>query len=83
MTFYKSLGQLLDEVSKRVIKELEDLPDISEKESHKLATLCGLLFECEDQFDSAGALVEVAKGDTFDDEVNLHYHSRTIHIACS
>lgn len=73
MTFYKVLGQLLNEVSKRVIKELEELNDISEKESHKLATLCGLLFECEDQFDSAGPLVEAAKGDAYDDEVNLLY----------
>ncbi|KAF8931082.1 Centromere/kinetochore protein zw10 [Haplosporangium gracile] len=69
MTFYKVLGQLLNEVSKRVIKELEELTDISEKESHKLATLCGLLFECEDQFDSAGPLVEAAKGDAYDDEL--------------
>ncbi|KAG0065259.1 Centromere/kinetochore protein zw10 [Linnemannia elongata] len=73
MTFYKVLGQLLNEVSKRVIKELEELNDISEKESHKLATLCGLLFECEDQFDSAGPLVEAAKGDAYDDEDPIHF----------
>ncbi|KAG0379268.1 Centromere/kinetochore protein zw10 [Mortierella sp. AD032] len=73
MTFYKVLGQLLDEVSKRVIKGLEELTDISEKESHKLAALCGLLFECEDQFDSAGSLVEGAEGDANDDEDPIHF----------
>ncbi|KAF9134647.1 Centromere/kinetochore protein zw10 [Mortierella sp. GBA39] len=73
LTFYKLLGQLLNEVSKRVIRELEKLNDISEKESHKLATLCGLLFECEDQFDSAGPLVEAAKGDAYDDEDPIHF----------
>lgn len=53
----------------RIIKELEDLTDIAEKESHKLAALCGVLFECEDQFDLAGPLVERAKGDAYNDEV--------------
>jgi hypothetical protein len=69
MAFYKVLGRLLNEVSKRVIKELEELTDISEKESHKLATLCAVLFECEDQFDSAGPLVEAVKRDVYDNEV--------------
>lgn len=69
MTFYKVLGKLLDDVVLRIIKELEDLTDISEKESHKLAALCGALFECEDQFDSAGQLVERIKGDAYNDEV--------------
>ncbi len=54
---------------KRVIKELENLTDISERESHKLAALCGLLFECEDQFDLAGPLVETTMGDDYNDEV--------------
>ena len=84
MAFYKVLGQLLDMVTKRVIKELEELTDISEKESHKLATLCGLLFECEDQFDSAGPLVELAKGDAYEDEVRkkkkarMGYHTANV-----
>ncbi|KAG0279470.1 Centromere/kinetochore protein zw10 [Linnemannia exigua] len=69
---WKVLGKLLDEVSKRVIKSLEELTDISEKESHKLAALCGLLFECEDQFDSAGPLVEGAE-DVNDDEDPIHF----------
>jgi hypothetical protein len=71
MTFYKVLGQLLNDVAKRVITEIEQLRDISEMESHKLALLCGQLFECEDQFDSAGSLVEQAKGDDYNDEVGL------------
>ncbi|KAK3817203.1 MAG: Centromere/kinetochore Zw10-domain-containing protein [Benniella sp.] len=73
MTFYKVLGKLLDDVVLRIIKELEDLTDISEKESHKLAALCGILFECEDQFDSAGHLVERIKGDAYNDEDPIYY----------
>ncbi|KAF9920529.1 Centromere/kinetochore protein zw10 [Linnemannia zychae] len=73
MAFYKVLGQLLDDVSKRVINDFENLGDISEKESHKLAALCGILFECEDQFDSAGPLVEAAKGDAYNDEDPIHF----------
>jgi hypothetical protein len=74
MTLYKVLGKLLDDAVLRIIKELEDLTDISEKESHKLAALCGLLFECEDQFDSAGPLVERIKGNAYNDEVwSCHY----------
>ncbi|KAF9399657.1 Centromere/kinetochore protein zw10 [Mortierella sp. AD011] len=73
MTFYKVLGKLLDNVALRVIKELEGLKDISEKESHKLASLCGVLFECEDQFDSAGSLVEQIKGNSYNDEDPIHF----------
>ncbi|KAG0306340.1 Centromere/kinetochore protein zw10 [Dissophora globulifera] len=73
MTFYRVLGKLLDDAVMRVIKELESLTDISEKESHKLASLCGILFECEDQFDSAGSLVEQAKGDAYNDEDPIHF----------
>ncbi|KAF9205500.1 Centromere/kinetochore protein zw10 [Haplosporangium sp. Z 27] len=73
MTFYKILGKLLDDVALRVIKELEGFTDISEKESHKLASLCGVLFECEDQFDSAAPLVEQAMGDSYNDEDPIHY----------
>ncbi|KAF8938445.1 Centromere/kinetochore protein zw10 [Dissophora ornata] len=73
ITFYNVLGRLLEDVSVRVIKELEGLADISEKESHKLASLCGILFECEDQFDSAGPLVEQAMGDAYDDEDPIHH----------
>ncbi|KAG0018050.1 Centromere/kinetochore protein zw10 [Entomortierella chlamydospora] len=73
MTFYKVLGKLLDNVALRVIKELEGLKDISEKESHKLASLCGVLFECEDQFDSAGPLVEQIKGNSYNDEDPIHF----------
>ncbi|KAF9965837.1 Centromere/kinetochore protein zw10 [Mortierella alpina] len=72
-TFYSILGRLLDDVVKRVIKELENLTDISERESHKLAALCGLLFECEDQFDLAGPLVETTMGDDYNDEDPIHY----------
>ncbi|KAF9986114.1 Centromere/kinetochore protein zw10 [Modicella reniformis] len=73
MTFYKVLGKLLDDAVLRIIKELEDLTDISEKESHKLAALCGVLFECEDQFDCAGPLVERVKGDAYNDEDPIYY----------
>ncbi|KAF9347060.1 Centromere/kinetochore protein zw10 [Mortierella sp. AD094] len=73
ITFYKVLGKLLDDAALRVIKELERLTDISEKESHKLASLCGVLFECEDQFDSAGSLVEQAIGDSYNDEDPIHF----------
>ncbi|KAF9427337.1 hypothetical protein BGZ94_005084 [Podila epigama] len=73
MTFYKVLGQLLEDVVIRVIKEIEGLVDISEKESHKLAELCGLLFECEDQFDSAGPLIKTVKGDASEDEDPIHF----------
>ncbi|KAG0052997.1 Centromere/kinetochore protein zw10 [Gryganskiella cystojenkinii] len=73
MTFYRVLGQLLDDVVKRVIVEIEELGDISEKESHKLALLCGQLFECEDQFDSAGPLIEETNGDSFNDEDPIHH----------
>ncbi|KAF9184217.1 Centromere/kinetochore protein zw10 [Haplosporangium sp. Z 11] len=73
ITFYSVLGQLLDGAVRRVIKELEELTDISEKESHKLARLCSVLFECEDQFDSAGPFVERVKGDAYNDEDPIHY----------
>ncbi|KAG0366214.1 Centromere/kinetochore protein zw10 [Gamsiella multidivaricata] len=73
MTFYRVLGKLLDDAIIRIIKELEALTDISEKESHKLAALCGIVFECEDQFDSAGPLVEQTKGDAFHHEDPIHY----------
>ncbi|KAI1302433.1 Centromere/kinetochore protein zw10 [Mortierella claussenii] len=73
MTFYRILGNLLNDTTMRVIKELEALADISEKESHKLAALCGILFECEDQFDSAGPLVERAKEDAYRDEDPIYF----------
>ncbi|KAG0233219.1 Centromere/kinetochore protein zw10 [Mortierella sp. GBA43] len=73
MTLYKVLGKLLDDAVLRIIKELENLTDISEKESHKLAALCGILFECEDQFDSAGPLVERIKGNAYNDEDPIYH----------
>ncbi|KAG0231878.1 Centromere/kinetochore protein zw10 [Actinomortierella wolfii] len=60
LSFYTVLGRLLDYAVERVIREIEDLDDISEKESHQLALLCSLLFECEDLFDHAGPVVEAA-----------------------
>ncbi|KAF9437148.1 Centromere/kinetochore protein zw10 [Entomortierella beljakovae] len=68
MAFYTVLGKLLDDVALRVIKEVEGFTDISEKESHKLASICGVLFECEDQFDTAGSLVEQIRGGSYNDE---------------
>ncbi|KAF9107846.1 Centromere/kinetochore protein zw10 [Mortierella sp. AM989] len=70
---WKILGRLLDDIAQKAIKELEGLSDISEKESHKLASLCGVLFECEDQFDSAGPLVEQAMGESYNDEDPIHF----------
>ncbi|KAG0212393.1 Centromere/kinetochore protein zw10 [Mortierella sp. GBA30] len=73
---FKHLGKawrLLDDAIKRVINELEALIDISEKESHKLAALCGVLFECEDQFDFAGPLVEATMGSEYNDEDPIHF----------
>ncbi|KAG0251028.1 Centromere/kinetochore protein zw10 [Mortierella polycephala] len=73
---FRHLGKawkLLDGAVRRVIKELEKLTDISEKESHKLARICSVLFECEDQFDSAGPFVERVKGDAYNDEDPIHY----------
>ncbi|KAF9970313.1 Centromere/kinetochore protein zw10 [Actinomortierella ambigua] len=59
-SFYSVLGRLLDYAVERVIREMEGLDDISEKESHQLALLCSILFECEDLFDHAGPIVEAA-----------------------
>ncbi|KAF9918072.1 Centromere/kinetochore protein zw10 [Lobosporangium transversale] len=73
MSFYKVLGKLLDDTIMRVIRELEGLTDISEQESHKLAALCGVLFECEDQFDHASPLVELIRGDAYEDEDPIYH----------
>ncbi|KAF9159168.1 Centromere/kinetochore protein zw10 [Actinomortierella ambigua] len=59
-SFYSVLGRLLDYAVERVIREMEGLDDISEKESHQLAILCSILFECEDLFDHASPIVEAA-----------------------
>ncbi|GJJ70611.1 protein transport protein DSL1/ZW10 [Entomortierella parvispora] len=72
LAFYRVMGELLNDVVKRVITDIEQLGDISERESHKLALLCGQLFECEDQFDSAGPLVREIKGESYEDEDPVH-----------
>jgi len=69
MAFYRVMGELLEDVAKRVITDIEELGDISDRESHRLALLCGQLFECEDQFDSAGPLIKEIKGESYEDEV--------------
>ncbi|KAF9585511.1 Centromere/kinetochore protein zw10 [Lunasporangiospora selenospora] len=76
--FYNIMGQLLDGAVKRIIRELEDLTDISEKESHTLAMLCNVLVECEGQFDDAAPLVAKLGGEPVKREAIPRLYQQTL-----
>jgi len=56
----QSIGSLLNSVMNKMIKEVEDMEDISEPESQKLLTFMGQISACEDLFISPAAATAAA-----------------------